>query len=90
TARTSHITELYQELADVLPERSTAEWLALCGELGIPAGPVLGLDALLEDPHLVETGFFSRLEDPGLGTIRLPGSPIRFDGERPSARVPPR
>ena len=40
-ARTRHITELYQELASVLPERTTADWLALCGELGIPAGPVL-------------------------------------------------
>lgn len=89
-ARTRHITELYQELANVLPERTSAEWLALCGELGIPAGPVLSLDEVLEDPHLTATGFFDELHDPGMGDFRLAGSPVRFNGERAAARVPPR
>lgn len=89
-ARTKHITELYQELANVLPERTSAEWLTLCDELSIPAGPVLSLDEILEDPHLAETGFFSHLHDPGMGDFRMPGSPIRFDGERPPSKVPPR
>ena len=89
-ARTRHITELYQELASVLPERTTADWLALCGELGSPAGPVLSLEGVLEDPHLGATGFFKQLSDPGLGDFRLAGAPVRFNGERAEARVPPR
>lgn len=89
-ARTRHIAELYQLLADVLPERSSAEWLALCEELEIPAGPVLGLDAVLDDPHLAATGFFETRHDPGIGDFRLAGSPVRFDGERPPAATPPR
>jgi crotonobetainyl-CoA:carnitine CoA-transferase CaiB-like acyl-CoA transferase len=89
-ARTRHIAELYQVLADVLPEKTTAEWLALCGELGIPAGPVLSLDEVMEDPHLRATGFFQELHDPGLGELRMPGAPVRFNGERAPARIPPR
>ena len=54
-----------------LPARScaaTAAWLALCESLQIPVAKVNGLDELPDDPHLQATGFFSRLQDPALGT----------------------
>ena len=38
--------------------------------LDVPAFPLNGLDDLLEDPHLRETGLFETMEYPDEGTVR--------------------
>ena len=88
--RTKHIRELLEFAGGHIARRSTAHWVAVCEQLEIPAAPVADLDALVEDPHLSETGFFARLEDPAMGSIRFPGVPVSFDGSRPETRMPPR
>jgi crotonobetainyl-CoA:carnitine CoA-transferase CaiB-like acyl-CoA transferase len=88
--RTAHIDELYEWVASLLLTKSSADWLAACERLGIPAAPILSLEALLSDPHLREVGFFSTLQDPVVGAVRMPGVPILFDGERPKITMPPR
>lgn len=89
-ARTRHIETLYEITGELVRERSTADWLALCETLQIPVARVNGLDELVDDPHLRATGFFDQVEDPAMGTLRFPGAPVRFDGERGHASVPPR
>ncbi|AOY95681.1 CoA transferase [Cupriavidus sp. USMAA2-4] len=89
-ARTRHIETLYELTGEIVRSRTTAAWLALCESLQIPVAKVNGLDELPDDPHLQATGFFSRLQDPALGTLRFPGAPVRFDGERGAVGMPPR
>ena len=90
-ARTENIGALYTILAEVLRTRTTAEWLEALDALEIPCGPVKSLDELIEDPHLVATGFFTRIEPKDGGpALRFPGVPVLFDGERPPVRMPPR
>jgi crotonobetainyl-CoA:carnitine CoA-transferase CaiB-like acyl-CoA transferase len=88
--RTTHIDELYELASSFLVTKSSADWLAACERLGIPAAPILSLEALLSDPHLREVGFFNMLHDPVIGAVRLPGVPVLFDGERPQPTLPPR
>ncbi|HEY0682164.1 MAG TPA: CoA transferase [Steroidobacter sp.] len=88
--RTAHIDELYELVSSFLLKKSSADWLAACERLGIPAGPILSLEALLADPHLREVGFFNMLHDPVIGAVRMPGVPVLFDGERPKTTLPPR
>ncbi|MDB5425553.1 MAG: L-carnitine dehydratase/bile acid-inducible protein [Phenylobacterium sp.] len=89
-ARTDNIGVLYAILAEVLLTRTTAEWIELLERLEVPNAPVKSLADLIEDPHLVATGFFSELEQPDGSTIRHAGVPVLFDGERPPIRPPPR
>ncbi len=89
-ARTRHIETLYEITGQLVRERSTDAWLALCETLQIPVARVNGLDELVDDPHLRATGFFEQIDDPAMGTLRFPGVPVRFDGERARAMVPPR
>lgn len=89
-ARTRHIETLYEITGELVRERSTADWLALCETLQIPVARVNDLDELVDDPHLRATGFFDQVDDPAMGTLRFPGAPVRFDGERAHAAVPPR
>ena len=89
-ARTRHIETLYEITGELVRERKTDEWLALCETLQIPVARVNGLDELVDDPHLRATGFFDQVNDPAMGTLRFPGAPVRFGGERAHAAVPPR
>jgi crotonobetainyl-CoA:carnitine CoA-transferase CaiB-like acyl-CoA transferase len=87
--RAQHIDALYEILADILLTNTTQHWIELCSAHQIAFAPVLSLDELIEDVHLVETGYFEEFDVPRLGKIRAPGVPLRFSGERPSMAPPP-
>lgn len=88
--RTCNIDLLYAELAACLAQRSTAAWLETCERLDVPAAPLHELGDLETDPHLAATGFFETVDDAAMGPIVMPAAPLRFDGERPTATMPPR
>lgn len=75
--RAKQIDHIYQKLAETFLTRTTAEWLALLGELNIPVAPLRTTDELFEDPHLKAIGFFEEVDSPE-GKIRFPGVPTWF------------
>lgn len=50
---------------------------------GVPAGKVNTSDEMLTHPQLTATDFLYEAEAGKAGAVRLPGSPARFDGQRP-------
>ncbi|PRZ39708.1 crotonobetainyl-CoA:carnitine CoA-transferase CaiB-like acyl-CoA transferase [Antricoccus suffuscus] len=70
--RTEHIDELYRLLAETLLERTSQEWIDLLGPHKIPIGSVNGLSDLVDDPQLIATDFFTAVEHPAAGSLRLP------------------
>ena len=89
--RSRRIAELYSAVAEVIPGRTTNEWLSLMEEIDVPAMPVMGPDEILENPHLNEIGFFPLFDHPTEGTLRFIGQAIRY-GDTPATyrRGPPR
>jgi crotonobetainyl-CoA:carnitine CoA-transferase CaiB-like acyl-CoA transferase len=77
-ARSENIDELYRILAEILVERSTAEWMQLLETADIPMAPVLSPEDLLEDQHLQTVGFFRHDTHPSEGEIRTVSIPVRF------------
>jgi formyl-CoA transferase len=59
-------------------------WLAKLSAAGIPAGTVRTLDDVYAWPQTLSQGLVVEVPDPVLGTVRLPGPPVRF-GTRPYA-----
>ncbi|HEY1246847.1 MAG TPA: CoA transferase [Hyphomicrobiaceae bacterium] len=59
TERSRRVDELYDILAEALPARTTAEWLATFERLDIPHSPVRAPQDLLGDAHLADVGFFA-------------------------------
>jgi crotonobetainyl-CoA:carnitine CoA-transferase CaiB-like acyl-CoA transferase len=59
TERSRRVDDLYDILAEALPSRTSAEWLARFKQLDIPSQPVRTPSDLLEDPHLADVGFFT-------------------------------
>ncbi|MHA6770314.1 CaiB/BaiF CoA transferase family protein [Sphingobium ummariense] len=90
TLRTENIDALYAIAAEFLTSRSSAEWLALFDRLEIPAAPILEVDQIMDDAHLVATNFFQTVQDQRMGTVRYTGIPVLIDGERPPVRMAPR
>ena len=88
--RTTNIEALYQWADGVIATRSTADWLAVCARLEIPASRMNRLEDLPQDEHLKATGFFETIDDPAMGRLRFPGAPVRIDSEKLPLRMPPR
>lgn len=76
-SRTENISAVLARLADVMRERTTAEWIDLLGKAECPAMPVTSIDDLLHDPHLEAVGFWQRRHTPD-GQISMPGIPVGF------------
>jgi crotonobetainyl-CoA:carnitine CoA-transferase CaiB-like acyl-CoA transferase len=66
---------VYASLAKILAERTTAEWLELAAELGIPAGPVPTLDEIIDEPRL-HRGVITEHEHPVVGRFRQISAPV--------------
>ena len=55
--RVSNIDDTYQITGEIMATRTTQYWIDLFGETSVPTIVVNSLEDLVEDPHLVETGF---------------------------------
>lgn len=60
-----------------------SEAMELAREYRFPAAPVRGIDEVVSDPHLFERGMLKEVDDPHLGKIALPSTPIRLGGPPP-------
>ncbi len=69
TMRTKNIDALYQIVTDEMKKHTTADWQRRLEDADIPHGPILTLDAMLDDPYLNETGFFQRVRHPTEGKM---------------------
>ncbi len=67
--RNANISDLYNEVSEVLKRHTTAHWIETLGAVDIPVMPVHTLDSLMHDPHLEAVGFFRRMEHPTEGTL---------------------
>jgi crotonobetainyl-CoA:carnitine CoA-transferase CaiB-like acyl-CoA transferase len=63
---------VYGQLAAIVAERTTEEWLTLCAEHDIPANPVPDLDEIIDDPAL-HRGVITMADHPVTGPYRSIG-----------------
>ena len=84
-ARNEHIAALYAEVAAIFTTRPTAAWAALLEAADIPFTPMHDLSSILEDPHLLATGFFQPEHHPSEGPLRRP----RHAGHWSRSQPPP-
>ncbi|MBS1676539.1 MAG: CoA transferase [Actinobacteria bacterium] len=75
-SRVAHVEELTADLTATFATRPVAHWLEVLSERGVPCGPVVRVEDLFTDPHLVETGGIVELEHPSAGTIWSIGAPF--------------
>jgi benzylsuccinate CoA-transferase BbsF subunit len=74
-AKASALDALVSEWTHALAPREVME---RCQAQGVPAGIVASGEDLYFDPHLQARGFLLDREHPRMGTVRVPGPPVRF------------
>jgi crotonobetainyl-CoA:carnitine CoA-transferase CaiB-like acyl-CoA transferase len=89
--RATNIDTVYAELARIFEARTTTEWLEELTRADIPVMPMHDLESILQDPHLVSTGFFPVVDHPTEGKIRSMKAPARWsDTPVETKRLAPR
>ena len=79
SARVLRRPELTELIEQALGAQPADHWLELLARNGIPAGKVRTVDQVYEWEQTRSQGLLTEVEHPVLGTIRLPGPPLRFD-----------
>ena len=88
-ARVATRDTLVPLIAEIVANKPAAEWLEHLEAAGIPAGPINSISQALADPQAVHRGARISARGGALGEVPMVGNPIRFDGERSDAPLPP-
>jgi formyl-CoA transferase len=68
-------------------QKTTAEWLSLMEEQGIPAGPVRFIEELFDDPQVRANDLVVEVEHQAAGKVKMMGSLAQFS-DTPLPTVP--
>ena len=88
-ARVAHRAELVSLIAARIAARPAADWLERLEAAGIPAGPINRIGQALADPQAEFRRAVRKFGSGGLGEVPTVGSPLRIDGARADADLPP-
>lgn len=87
--RMQHRRQLAAELQQMFITDSTRSWVERLTQAGLPAGRVLSLPEVWDDPQVRHNQMVVTYEHPVAGETRAIGSPIQADGSALRAHAPP-
>jgi crotonobetainyl-CoA:carnitine CoA-transferase CaiB-like acyl-CoA transferase len=76
-------------IAVAVKKKTTAEWIALLEPLGIPCGPIYGLDQVFSHPQVQHRGLRVSVPHPLAGSVPLVANPIKFSRTPQQYDTPP-
>lgn len=65
-------------ISELTATRTSAEWIRLLNEAGVPSGPIYKVDEMFDDPQVKHLGVAGEIHHPELGNTRLITQPIRL------------
>lgn len=77
-ARSRNIAEVYAFVAGQMALRTSSEWLKALRDGDIPATPLSGVEDIIGDAHLAESGFFVMTDHPSEGRLRMMAAPTTW------------
>ena len=76
--RMQNLPALIKILTRSFKQRSTTDWLTRLETVGVPAGPVLSIGEMLQDPQVLARDMVVEVEHSKLGRTKALGSPVKF------------
>lgn len=77
-SRMEHVADVYGWLGEIFQTRTSGEWIDLLDAADIPVIAMHTFETVLRDPHLADTGFFSRVEHPTEGSTITMANPVQM------------
>lgn len=74
--------KLEADLNAIVKQRPTAEWLALFEKGGLPAGPVLSIPEMHNDPQTLAREMVVTTDHPVAGRVQAIGNPVKFSNTK--------
>jgi crotonobetainyl-CoA:carnitine CoA-transferase CaiB-like acyl-CoA transferase len=86
--RTVNATERILLMAEIIKERSTADWLQRLDDNDVPSAPVLRRYEVIANEQLLARELITELDHPDIGLVRQPKPAARFDRTPAEIRGP--
>ncbi|MGM0603931.1 MAG: CaiB/BaiF CoA transferase family protein [Bacillota bacterium] len=76
--RTENQDELIPILKKKMKTKTTEEWMEIFEEFELPYSPLNTIDKVVEDKNLNYRGMISEIDQPGVGKVKVAGSPFHL------------
>ncbi len=86
--RMENVAALATVLNELFRKRSSAEWLAKLEAAGVPAGPVMNVGEMHEDPQTLARKMVLEVTHPRAGKVKTLGPPVKRSRTPASVRRP--
>jgi formyl-CoA transferase len=87
--RAKNRVALNAALNETFGSRTSAAWIAVLNEAGVPSGPIYTVDQVFADPQVQHIGAAAPVEHPTLGAIRLVNQAARLSRTPAAMAMPP-
>ncbi len=77
-SRSTHRVALNQAITDATRKRTTAEWVEVLNQAGVPCGPIYSVDQVFADPQVQHIGAAASVAHPVLGDIRIVNQAVKL------------
>lgn len=81
-ARSDNRDVLMEELMPVTRQKTSAEWIKLMNEAGVPCGPIYKINETFADPQVQHLEMAQTVHSPQLGDITILGHPVSHGEKR--------
>jgi formyl-CoA transferase len=88
-ARIEHRAALIPLLAEMVKEKTKAQWITLLEAAGVPCGPINNLQEVFANEQVIARGIEMHVPHPTAGTMKLVASPMRLSKTPVEVRMPP-
>ena len=76
--RTERREEVWSHINPLFAQRTSAEWIAILDECGVPAGPIYRMDEVFEDPQVRHLGMAQPVQHPVRGELHVVAQPVKL------------
>ncbi|MCH8097019.1 MAG: CoA transferase [Proteobacteria bacterium] len=86
--RMENVAALEAVLNELFRKRTSAEWLAKLEVAGVPAGPVMSVGEMHQDPQTLARNMVLEVDHPRAGKVKTLGPPVKLSRTPASVRRP--
>jgi formyl-CoA transferase len=80
---------LNARIAGITSRNSSAHWIKVLNEAGVPCGPINSIDQTFAEPQVQHLAIARPLKHPKLGDIKVVGQPIHLSAASQPAAMQP-